>query len=297
MRKIDITSSTSSPTWRTLDTVIREQGQTCLQRVLEEDVDARLGRGRHERRAAEAVGDCNGYGKPRHGALMNGTITVRRPRVRGRDARFASRLLPLCQRRTPEVATLLPELYLHGLSSGDFTLAVRGLLGEGAPLSASRVQRLTEDWPREYGRRRVGPLERRRSGVAAGGSATRLESPAPERRRVPSCGGAVTYQRREALQDSRARGSDDLAAAACGGAALSEAQRAGTVPRCLRWPSLRRWGRSVHRVIHPEGRRLTCVYILLDETSLEPACGDGNFLVQILQRKRTAVELTDPCIT
>jgi hypothetical protein len=48
------------------------------------------------------------------------------------------------------------------------------------------------------------------------------------------------------------------------------------VPRCLRWPSLRRWGRSVHRVIHPEGRRLTCVYTLLDETSLEPACGDGT---------------------
>jgi len=42
---------------------------------------------------------------------MNGTITLRRPRVRGLDDRFVSRILPLFQRRTPEVAALLPELY------------------------------------------------------------------------------------------------------------------------------------------------------------------------------------------
>ena len=63
-----------------------------------------------------------------------------------------TRILPLFQRRTPEVAHLLPELYLHGLATGDFTLALRGLLGDGAPLSASSVQRLTEDWQRDYQR-------------------------------------------------------------------------------------------------------------------------------------------------
>ncbi|MFO0094114.1 MAG: IS256 family transposase [Gemmatimonadaceae bacterium] len=162
MLKIDIPSSTSSPTWRTLETFIRDQVQTCLQRVLDEEVDDLLGRGRHEGRAAEAVGYRNGYGKPRRVALMNGTITVRRPRVRGLDARFESRILPLFQRRTPEVAKLLPALYLHGLSSGDFTLALRGLLGDSAPLSASSVQRLTEDWQRDYAQWRredLTPLE------------------------------------------------------------------------------------------------------------------------------------------
>lgn len=162
MLKIDIPTATSSPTWRTLESFIRAQVQTCLQRVLDEEVDDLLGRGRHERRAAEAVGYRNGYGKPRQVALMNGTITVRRPRVRGLDARFESRILPLFQRRTPEVAKLLPALYLHGLSSGDFTLALRGLLGDGAPLSASSVQRLTEDWQRDYAQWRredLTPLE------------------------------------------------------------------------------------------------------------------------------------------
>jgi transposase-like protein len=148
--KLDIPAATSSLTWRTLEAFIREQVQTCLQRVLEEEVDELLGRARHERRAADAVGYRNGDGKPRQVALIHGTSTVRRPRVRGLDARFESRSLPLLQCRTADVATLLPDLYLHGVSSGDFTLALRGLLSDGAPLSASSVQRLTEDWQRDY---------------------------------------------------------------------------------------------------------------------------------------------------
>ncbi len=159
MLKIDIPATTSSPTWSTLETFIREQVQTCLQRVLDEEVDDLLGRGRHARRSTDAaVGSRNGHGKPRQVALMNGTITIRRPRVRGLDARFESQILPLFQRRTPEVAKLLPALYLHGLSSGDFTLALRGLLGDGAPLSASSVQRLTEDWQRDYAQWRTQDL-------------------------------------------------------------------------------------------------------------------------------------------
>ncbi len=61
---------------------------------------------------------------------MNGTITPRRPRVRGPKKRFVSCILPPFQRHTPEVAALLPELWLHGLSTGDFGLALRGLLGD-----------------------------------------------------------------------------------------------------------------------------------------------------------------------
>ena len=59
--------------------------------------------------------------------------------MRGLEARFESAVLPLFARRTQEVGQLLPELYLHGLSQGDFELALRGLLGEGAPLSKSSI--------------------------------------------------------------------------------------------------------------------------------------------------------------
>ena len=44
------------------------------------------------------------------------------------------------------VSELLPELYLHGMAEGDFDLALRGLLGEEAPLSARTVARLKERW-------------------------------------------------------------------------------------------------------------------------------------------------------
>ena len=77
--------------------------------------------------------------------MRTGTVTVRRPRVRDLDERFKSRLLPLFTWRTREVRDLLPDLYLHGLASGDFELALRGLLGEQAAL-ASGYRESTASW-------------------------------------------------------------------------------------------------------------------------------------------------------
>jgi transposase-like protein len=144
-----------SPLWATLETYARTHIQAFVQRLLEEEVEAVVGRAKSERRAPDAPPDTapvyrNGHGKPRQLALTNGTITVRRPRVRNLDARFESRVLPLFKRRTREVGALLPELYLHGLSTGDFELALRGLLGDAAPLSASSIQRLKADWQAQY---------------------------------------------------------------------------------------------------------------------------------------------------
>ena len=82
--------------------------------------------------------------------MSSGTITLRRPRVRGVEERFESRVLPLFARRTKELGALLPQLYLHGLAEGDFELAMRGLLGEGAPLSKSSIRRLRAGWTREF---------------------------------------------------------------------------------------------------------------------------------------------------
>ena len=56
-----------------------------------------------------------------------GIVEIRRPRVRNLDERFESRVLPLFKRQSKEVRELIPELYLHGLASGDFELALRGL--------------------------------------------------------------------------------------------------------------------------------------------------------------------------
>jgi transposase-like protein len=135
-----------------LEAFARQSMQQLLQQLLEEEVDGLLGRGRYERREAvdPAVGYRNGFGKPRRVSLSSGTLTVRRPRVRGLTERFESRLLPAFKRHTEEVGRLLPELYLHGLAHGDFDLALRGLLGDGAPLSAASIARLKAGWQAEY---------------------------------------------------------------------------------------------------------------------------------------------------
>ena len=140
--------------WEQLEAFARQGVQDLLQRVLEEEVAAVLGRERYVRREGidPAEGYRNGFGKRRRLSLSVGTITVRRPRVRGLAARFESRILPLFKRRTPAVSELLPTLYLHGLAEGDFDLALRGLLGDGAPLSAASIARLKADWQVEYDR-------------------------------------------------------------------------------------------------------------------------------------------------
>lgn len=140
----------SSVTWENLDTWVRGQVQGFIQQVLEEEVSEFLGRQKSQRRRPlEERGYRNGYGKPRRVTLSCGTITVQRPRVRDCAARFVSQVLPLFKRKRTTIETLVPELYLHGLALGDFELALRGLLGDGAPLSGSTVARLKEKWQGE----------------------------------------------------------------------------------------------------------------------------------------------------
>jgi len=103
--------------FETLESTMRCQIQEWMQSILNEEVTEFLGRMKSERRkAVDDVGYRNGYGAPRKLTLSSGTIELRRPRVRGLEQRFESRILPLFKRRTNEVSELLPELYLHGLS-------------------------------------------------------------------------------------------------------------------------------------------------------------------------------------
>jgi len=58
-------------------------------------------------------------------------------------------ILPPWCRKSPKVAEVLPLLYLHGLSTGDFVPALEEFFGSAAGLSASAVGRLTTDWQDE----------------------------------------------------------------------------------------------------------------------------------------------------
>ena len=152
--KKDTTNKTeiSSKKYEYLEEMVREKAQEFIQDILKEEITEFLGR-KKSKRIREGIdmqsGYRNGYGKPRRLAMMNGTITLKRPRLKDAEG-FESKILPLFKRRSKELGKMLPELYLHGLAKGDFELALRGYLGEGAPLSTGSIQRLKAKWQIEY---------------------------------------------------------------------------------------------------------------------------------------------------
>jgi transposase-like protein len=149
----------SSPVWEDLQEWIRGQVQGLVQQALEDEVTEALGRLKSQR-SGEAGGPYrNGFGRPRRLTTTVGTVELERPRVRGMQERFESRVLPWFKRKLAVVDQMIPELYLHGLSEGDFDLALRGVLGEKAPLSPTSVARLKQRWQGEYEAWRKRPLD------------------------------------------------------------------------------------------------------------------------------------------
>ena len=100
----------------------------------------------------------NGHARPRTITTAAGAVQIRAPRVddrrvdvdTGERKRFRSSLVPPWCRRSPQVSEVLPLLYLHGLSSGDFAPALGEFFGTSAGLSPSVITRLTTQWQDEH---------------------------------------------------------------------------------------------------------------------------------------------------
>lgn len=136
----------------------REGMREKIQQALESERDELVGRSRYARVAGGGVGAYrNGYHQERCLVCGCGTIPVRVPRL---EQAYESKLVPRYQRMTQEMKQLLPELYLHGLSTGDMEPALGWLLGDGAPLSPGTILRLKAHWEQEYHQWQKRPLER-----------------------------------------------------------------------------------------------------------------------------------------
>lgn len=95
----------------------------------------------------------NGIGRPRKVTLGSGTVEVQAPRVDDRrdDKKFLSKILPPYLRKSPKVESLLPLLYLKGLSTNDFKTALGEFLGEGTlGLSPASIVKLKKIWNDEF---------------------------------------------------------------------------------------------------------------------------------------------------
>lgn len=141
-----------------LDEIVRDGARQMLTAALQAEVAAFV-----EAHAGEVDENGrrlvvrNGYHQPRQVVTSAGAMPVRQPRVNdkrvdeatGERKRFASAILPAWARKSPQLAEVLPLLYLHGLSTSDFTPALEQFLGTGAGLSASVITRLTTQWQGE----------------------------------------------------------------------------------------------------------------------------------------------------
>jgi len=98
----------------------------------------------------------NGFLPEREITTGVGPVQVKQPRVRDRRPAeeaepFSSKILPPYLRKTKSIEELIPWLYLKGVSTGDFSEALKALVGPNAPgLSATTVTRLKAIWEGEY---------------------------------------------------------------------------------------------------------------------------------------------------
>jgi transposase-like protein len=148
-----------TPNGSLIDEIVREGARLMLAAALEAEVNARLAelaevRDENGRRLVVR----NGHHRERIMTTSAGPVRVKGPRVNDKRVdeatserkRFASAILPPWARKTPKISEVLPLLYLHGLSTGDFVPALEQFLGSTAGLSAATVTRLTAQWQDDH---------------------------------------------------------------------------------------------------------------------------------------------------
>jgi transposase-like protein len=141
-----------------IDEIVREGARRMLAEALQAEVDAYIAQflGERDEHGPRLV-VRNGSHQPREVLTSAGAVEVVAPRVNdrridpdtGERRRFSSAILPPWCRKTPKITEVLPLLYLHGLSSGDFAPALGQFLGSSAGLSGPVITKLTETWKAE----------------------------------------------------------------------------------------------------------------------------------------------------
>jgi transposase-like protein len=141
-----------------LDEIVREGARRMLAAALEAEVDSYVAAFADERdEAGRRLVTRNGHAHTRTITTAAGGVEITAPRVNdrrvdevtGERCGFRSVIVPPWCRKSPKVTEVLPLLYLHGMSSGDFVPALEEFFGSAAGLSASVITRLTKQWQDE----------------------------------------------------------------------------------------------------------------------------------------------------
>ena len=137
-----------------LDQIAREGARRMLIHALRVEADQYLETHKDLRdEAGKRVVVKNGVGRPRSVTTGAGAFDIEMPRVNDRreGEKFTSDILPLYLRKSPRVESLLPILYLKGLSTNQFQSALAEFLGEGTVgRSNSAIVKLKKIWEDEF---------------------------------------------------------------------------------------------------------------------------------------------------
>ena len=126
-----------------LEDVARLSVRLVLQTALEAEVAEFLGRARYERRDnTDRPGSRNGHQPPMTVKTTMGAVQLQRPKLRGTDQAFCSRLFGAGVTRTNALESLVISGWVRGLSDRDIEATLAEVLGPEAALSRSTVSRI-----------------------------------------------------------------------------------------------------------------------------------------------------------
>jgi transposase-like protein len=153
MQLIFTQKNEKQPFQSTLDELARQGAQKILSAALEAEASEYVEKFKSQ---LDSVGHRmvvkNGKGKNRNLLLGCGEISLEVPRVNDRREghKFTSKILPPYLRKSPNIESVLPILYLKGLSTKDFEDGLASLLGDGVKgLSAASIVNLKKTWEKE----------------------------------------------------------------------------------------------------------------------------------------------------
>ncbi len=136
-------AATERPLTEILEEVGRLSVRLVFQVAVEAEVEAVLGRARHQRRVQDGPGGYrNGYQPPATVKTTMGSVELCRPKLRDTDERFCSRLFGAGVTRTHALEALVISGWVRGLSDRDIEAALAEVLGSQAALSRSTVSRI-----------------------------------------------------------------------------------------------------------------------------------------------------------
>ena len=138
---------------RDLAEVLEEVGRMAtrlvMQAAIEAEVTEFLGRDRYARGERTREGSRNGYA-PVTVKTTAGPVELSRPKLRGTDDAFASRLFGKGVTKTNALESLVIAGYVRGLSNRDIEATLSDALGEEAALSRSTVNRVCQTIKDEF---------------------------------------------------------------------------------------------------------------------------------------------------